>query len=541
MRAAHSPGSLRLLGLGVAALFGFLVSGLTGAALGWVGVQAASHRRAAVVRIARATPLALVVIAAMATMLEAPIDRGSIASDYANAREIASTASRLAAVALFSLVIVAAGRDRATAVIEDAPDASVDQSDPVHERATPTRVAPWWVRRRMHLELAILAVVAAAIRALLAPDPLSDIHAEVARAIERGIAYGRPFATVIEPTAWVSPLAPIVATVAPFGPRLALVAVGTATVVAIAHIAQRLAGTGTARWAGCIAAVAPALWGQQLPAALVTALVCAALLVWPTGERGVARPVWTGALFGLAMLASPAALPATVGAVVMARHRRRAILICLGALLTIAPWHGWVLQNFDSVQPTTGTAPTLAAASAPDVRWGSDIGSLGPVVLPEPSDETAVSREATDRLIGRLGWHVSPPVVAARALRAWDLWPPGNTVAVRTERGLPNPGGTVGAVFQGLVSALALVSFLQRRHRAMIGSLLVAVAMAATIGAGLSFGEREVVASATPAMAIAAAIALSSWVESARQRRHGPDEPEPNGDAQLSASPANLR
>ncbi len=203
-------------------------------------------------------------------------------------------------------------------------------------------------------------------------------------------------------------------------------------------------------------------------------------------------------------------------------RRRDLAWFAIGALVVVAPWQGWVAQNFDTALPTTAAAPTLVAATDTSVRWGIDIGSVAAVDPPLPDDEADATDTALEQFRNRIGWHLSPPVMVARALRAWDLWPPRNTVERREDRGLANPGGAVAAVAQAALAALALLTVARSAGRAAIGPIALALLAAATLGAALTYGEREVVAPALPAMVVAAAVQVCVLVGRLQDRTADP-------------------
>ncbi|MFN8038167.1 MAG: glycosyltransferase family 39 protein [Acidimicrobiales bacterium] len=242
--------------------------------------------------------------AAVATVLEVVPGANDPTLTFAANRPLAGNAGNVAAALLAVAVVL-------FAVVERPVDRAA--------RWRPARRAGAVIadaRRRLAADRSLvlagatIGVVALAIRVVAAPPPLST----AAQQITRNLRSGSGYLTVIDGRAVLltdhPPLAPLVGAFAPGGPRLVQLVVGVLAVALVWRLARRIAGPSAALVAGTVAAVAPALWDQQLPMVLAgAALVGAVLLADPERLDG-RRAVAGGLALAAAGLARPEALVA---------------------------------------------------------------------------------------------------------------------------------------------------------------------------------------------------------------------------------------
>ncbi len=412
------PFALRAVPLVVA---GWLLGGWVGLAAAAVGVGSTFRRP--VTLVAAAAPVALVV-AALATVIEVPVDADALRSSFADDRPTAATAGLVAALFALTAVVTLAVRDRAPAPVAPPPSApaALDRSTVV---ARVRAIAP----------LAGIVLAAVVALALLAPD-VPGATAEVADNVRLGRGWGTTDdAGVVAVDGTEPPLAVVVAAVAPGGARAwtALAGAGAALAAAL-FVARRTAAPdpagdspgdpmgGSVGWASgravLLAAAAVALGlvvvRADLAAALAAALVGGALLAGDPGSRPSAdlaeaeaadappagepldgrtarSAALAGAAYGAAVLACPVlglALPLVVAALAV-DLRTRAVTAShglaglLGAVVVVAPWQRWLVDRFDTWSPAAEVQLPVATLLAVAVVLAAAL-ALPPLLRPRP-------------------------------------------------------------------------------------------------------------------------------------------------------------
>jgi 4-amino-4-deoxy-L-arabinose transferase-like glycosyltransferase len=316
--------------------------------------------------------------------------------------------------------------------------------------------------------------------------------------------------------------------------RLTMTVLGTAAVVVIGLLAQRLAG-GSAGWvAAGIAAIYPNLWvndGLIMSETLATLLVALALLY---AYRLMREPkLWTalvvGALCGLAaltraellllvpFLAVPAALVAR--SVAMTQRWKLAVAGVFAAAVLIAPWVGYNLARFK--EPTflsTNDGFALAGSNCDSVYFGDGIG-LTDLTCPGRNphgDQSVDSRIYRDRAFDYIRAHKKRAVLvaAARVGRTWSLFRPWDMVNYNKGEGREGSVTILGLImyYPLLVGAVAGWVVMRRRRRRS-WPLLVPV-LIVTIASAVTYGQTRFRVAAEPSLVVLAAVAISAVVSS---------------------------
>lgn len=406
-------GSVPLAPAVVTVVLAVLVGGVPGGLIVLTAaIETAPGRRRAPAGVA----LGLLVLAALATVLEAPLAVSAIGLDYALDRPLADAAGRLAGVALLVAVAVAAIAERASPGTDHTGGGWRPVALTGPGRRGPSRQRHVAARARAALPYAVAAggvVMVGAVRTLTPLGP-----AEVA--IADGLAAGRGPVPVDVP-----PLAAAFAAFAPVTPEVALLAASALGVVGLVRLVRRAGGTGVSgagvTWltvAGLAVAAVVATTGPSLGEALATLLVATGL-IWLCGTYGdnppwvcpreatVGRAVVAGLCLGGAVLARPEAVVAVPAAVtwLLSRPRSRpgrgadlatALAVVVAAGVAVAPWQRWLHAH--------GASP-LAGWDSDPLVWAA---WAGPVVVavalawrgqarPGPRDRLVAPRAAVGR------------------------------------------------------------------------------------------------------------------------------------------------
>jgi len=343
---------------------GWLLGGWVGLAAAVVGVGSTFRRPPTLV--AAAAPVALVV-AALATVIEVPVDGDALRSSFADDRPTAATAGLVAALFALTAVVTLAVRDRAP-----APAAPAVASDLVGDgRAGLDR--PALVARTTEWAPVAGIVLAAAVGlALLAPG-IPDATDDVAANVRLGMGWATTTdegGVVVDGTE--PPLAVIVAAVAPGGAGAWTALAGAGATAAAAVFVSRRAGRRAVLLAAAGTALGLVVVRADLAAALAAALVGAALLAGDPEGRTPVSAALAGAAFGAAVLAFPVlglALPLVVAALAV-QPRTRDVTVAhgfaglLGAVLVVAPWQRWLVDRFSTWAPAADVQVPLSSVLA---------------------------------------------------------------------------------------------------------------------------------------------------------------------------------
>lgn len=300
--------------------------------------------------------------AALATVLEVAPTSGDPTLTFASNRPFAGNAGNVAGALLAVAVVL-------FAIVERSP-----RPAPHWTAARPLggwsgTARRWLVHEpRVRVVQAGIGVVALGVRVVAAPPPLSPAVQQITRNLRSGTGYlgvvdGQAVVVTDHP-----PLAPLVGAFAPGGPRLVQVLVGVLGVALVWRLARRIGrAPEPAVLAAVVAAVAPALWDQQLPVVLAGTLVVGAVLLADPDRLDGRRAVAAGLALAAAGVARPDALVAVPILVAWVLLRRRD---GVGTTEGDGPRHkaAWVLAAPLAVLP--------AVALVPWVRFVTSTGAL---------------------------------------------------------------------------------------------------------------------------------------------------------------------
>jgi len=332
---------------------GWLLGGWVGLAAAVVGV--ASTFRRPVTLVAAAAPVALVV-AALATVIEVPVDDDALRSSFAADRPTAATAGLIAALFALTAVVTLAMRDRApvpaaAAAVEPGSRAAADRAGTFDRTALVAGIRTW-------APLAGIALAAVVALAVLAPA-LPDATDEVAANVRLGRGWGTTEEGVVVVDGTEPPLAVVVAAVAPGGARTWTALAGAGAAVAAALVVARRAGPRSVLLAAGTVVLGLVVVRADLAAALAALCVAGALLAGDPDGRTPLSAALAGAAYGAAVLALPVlglALPLVVAALTI-DPRTRGVTVghglagLVGAVVVVAPWQRWLVERFSTWAP----------------------------------------------------------------------------------------------------------------------------------------------------------------------------------------------
>ena len=370
--APSAPGSARpdetLLGLvarGVPlVLAGALLGGAPGALVALLGVLGTARRSTAPVTVVAAL---LVLGAAVATMVEAPLSRQALSSSFADQRPVAAACATAAGILLLVVAVTLTLRLPRPATPAPGRDGSGDPAA--------TEVTPWTARLAGLAAPVALGLAALVALGLTAPAPPLATR-EVATQVRLGTGWGRLVDGTVRTDATSPPLPVAVTAMAPGPTRWWTAAAGVAAMALVAATVARRAGARTALVAGGATGVVLVVARADLAACLAAALMAAALALGDPETRTTGRAALAGAAFGAACLCLPAAiflLPVLAAA--LALHPRTGEVsvgqgaAAVGAALVVwAPWQRWVLDRASTWAPAASlVVPTsvVVAGLAP--------------------------------------------------------------------------------------------------------------------------------------------------------------------------------
>jgi 4-amino-4-deoxy-L-arabinose transferase-like glycosyltransferase len=371
--------------------------------------------------------------------------------------------------------------------------------------------------------VAIAAVVGLALRIAyvltLAEDPpglgdAAEIHG-LANVIADGRGFVSPFAPPDSalPTAHKPPLYPFALALvtlsggsSPVAHQLASAIIGTGIVIVVALIGRRVAGHRAGLVAAALAATYPAfvtrdgsLHSETPYTLLVGAAVLAAL--WARERPTAARFCVLGAIVGLtALTRSEGLLLLMLLAVPVAasqrQHRtRNALAAAVTCLLVLTPWLVRCWAAFDRpVAITTSSGDLVAGANCDPTYGGALIGewAFRCVLGAKGANEADIAEHLRRRGFTYARDHRSrlPSVVAARLLRPWGAFHPGQEVALqRSAGGGPTVLGWLGIAWCWALLALSVPgAWLLRRRKLelwVVGSPFVLVLIVTATSYGI--------------------------------------------------------
>ncbi len=320
--------------------------------------------------------------------------------------------------------------------------------------------------------------------------------------------------------------------------RLASSMVGAIGVVLIAIVGRRVAGARAGIIAGGVAALYPMLWindgmvlSESLYVPLIAAVILAAYWFWDRPEIltasvlglacAVAATARAEAVFLLPLLFVPLSagvwrrlgLPAAVRSVLSGG---------VAAALLLVPWMGYNFMRFEeSALMTSQTGAVLSAGSCDVAYHGEHVGYYGancfeqyvdsgwtswPDTRAEESVRDVPPREGAIRYI-RENLSELPRVMVFRIGRMWDLYKPGQNVALNYNvEGRGRIASWAGLVFYVFLLPLAAWGvWVLWRRRIPVSPLLSQAAMV-TITAALTFGVTRYRVPADVSLVVAAAV-----------------------------------
>ena len=429
--------------------------------------------------------------------------------------------------------------------------------------------------RRFARVLAAIAAAAVALRVtfVLVVDPVvprigdASAYHLLARGLASGAGYVRPFDLSllgrVRPTAEYPPLFPtLLAALDRVGlgsvgaQRLALCALGGATVVLIGLLGRRAGGRRVGLVAAALAAVSPMLFLSEailmaealaVPLAALAALLAYRALENPSGARFAGLGVALGALVltraegvALAALLVPV-LAFRAGPDARTRFARAATALGV-ALCVVAPWTIRNAIRLDGFVPVSTNAATLVDGANCDAAYhgpltglwretfssgggGADDGQEaacfeGFAVTDPGFSERAAAAEHLGEGIGYARAHLSdlPRVATVRVLRTFGLWQPRAQADYESLEGRPRRAQQTGTVLGWFVLGLAAfgAAVLHRRRRPQWP--LLAPILSAVVVSALTYGQQRFRAGAEPALCVLAAVALVTGARRFRPR-----------------------
>lgn len=322
--------------------------------------------------------------------------------------------------------------------------------------------------------------------------------------------------------------------------RLAITALGIATVAMIGLLGRRLAGDRVGLVAAAIAAAYPNLWVND--ALLMSETLCLLLVTTVLYVAvGVGRaPRWStaaglGALIGLSALTRAetvlliplvAAVAGTLGSPEDRGDGRAgapsrwavAAVIVAAAVAVIAPWSLWNVARFrEPVLLTTNDGNTLLGSYCDRTFYGSQTGSWEITCIPPlpeadlaagRTDASVWSKERRQAALDYAGDHLGrlPVVVAARLGRALDLYGFDSLVAQDVGEEKPRPVVWAGIVAWWVLATLAVVGWraAPRPERRWLVPPVAAVAVTVVV----FYGAHRIRAPMEPVVVVLAAVGL---------------------------------
>ncbi len=335
-----------------AVIAAFMIGGVPGAFIVLVAAIDVGAERS---RLPVGVALALLVVAALATVLEAPLLPSIVGLDFALDRPVASTAGLFAGVAALVAVLFAAVEERSPRIGNGAR--------PLHRPLADVLPAPAPAAALPAAAAAALVAVCSALR----PGPALPTTMAMSVANLR--------AGVVDELAAVAPLPPLAIVVLPGDASWATVIVRTLAVMAALRLVGRVAGTRVTVAAGLVVAAVISLSDAGMAETLALLWVTVAVLwAWPAEVTPV-RAAFAGLFLAAAALSRADAilvLPVVAGCLVVGAGRRRGsalslvvatsvvvTLFLLGLHRRLGTW--WAHPGSDVATSWRWWAPLLAA------------------------------------------------------------------------------------------------------------------------------------------------------------------------------------
>lgn len=423
--------------------------------------------------------------------------------------------------------------------------------------------------RRFAFALALICLGAALVRVLVITlvdphvPPLGDASAyhHLANNLADSRGYIRPFDLLkfhlAVPTAEYPPLHPFVLSLfARLGlrsveqQRLVLAAVGTGTVALVGLLGRRLAGPATGLVAAGLAAVSPmffladaTLMSETLFAFLVTLTLLLALRL--REHPSIARAVVLGLVLGAAVLtrAEAGVLALLLFVPLLFRPKATwaerlapAVLGLLAVAVVVVPWtvrNQTTFHEFVPVSNNLGTAlagancgPTYSGPSLGSWRstFGSGDAARGQCFVgfngsqPHFNEARAAARARSQGLTYAQD-HTGdlPKVVAARFLRTFGLFRPGQQIELEALEGRPLGWERAGTWMDWILYPFAIGGFVVLVRRRADWWPLAAVVISVLVSTLVTYGNQRFRIGAEPVIVVTAAVALTTLAARARR------------------------
>ncbi len=312
--------------------------------------------------------------------------------------------------------------------------------------------------------------------------------------------------------------------------ELATVAMGTCTVPLVGLATREIAGERAGWCAALIAAVAPALWineGLVLSETLAATMTAAVLFAAARARRvrSVQRAVVLGLVVGLALLTRAELLLAApliaLSVLWVGRDRRasvrRVVVAGVVAVIVLAPWVAFNLGRFDqTVLLSNGSGITMAVSSCDLTFYGDKVGywNIDCVVQrgKPPADQAAADGWYREQALdywsenkGRL-----PTVFATRVGRTWSVYRPLQMIFLDLIEGRSWRVSRVVTTSTFFLYPLAIAGAVIARRRGWSPWLFVAVPIAVSVAAVMTFGNTRYRVPADVVLITCAAVAVDA-------------------------------
>jgi 4-amino-4-deoxy-L-arabinose transferase-like glycosyltransferase len=319
--------------------------------------------------------------------------------------------------------------------------------------------------------------------------------------------------------------------------RYTMVLLGTILVFLVGLLGRRVGGNWVGWIAAGIAAVSPNIWVNDglVMSETITGLVVVCTLLCALGMRDrptLLRAAVLGAVCGLAALARAELilfiplLAIAAACMVRVPWRARRSLVAAStatAILVILPWVAFNMARFhDPTFISTNDGIALLGSNCDPMFNGRTIALTSIVPGPKdclqdpppPGDQSQVASIYRHRAFDYMKDHAGrlPVVMLARVGRTWSLFRPGDMVWFNVGEGREKWVTQLGLFFYypTLIAAIGGSVVLWRRRRRFDLWVLVAPAIAVTIGSALTYGQTRFRVGAEPSLAVLAAVAIAA-------------------------------
>ena len=363
----------------------------------------------------------------------------------------------------------------------------------------------------------------------------------IGRGVAAGRGYLRPFSSFAVDSAEYPPVHPALLALADLagidgtmGQRALGAVLGVFGVVMTGVAGRAVGGRACGLLAAAIVAVHPIVIGHDttlLSEGLALGFGASAILLALRLRDRPAIPaaLALGALGGFAALVRGEALLLVVAlgvpaAIAWCRPRWSAACVVVGCVAVVLPWTVRNAVVFDEFVPvSTNVSTAIAGANCERTYGGSLVGywvygddcfagydERQVTVDGEPAVAARARATGVEYLRSHLG--DLPRVLSARAARVWGLWSIDQQAFLAATEGKSAGAERVGTVFGWALlplSVCGLVSLVRRGEERMVAWVVAAPLLVVTATALVTYGNPRFRATAEPAIAILAALALA--------------------------------